>query len=58
MNPFVANFRDVGQSVNTYMGEKLMKTGRLYRGGKPDDCPDLEWIGSPKTIVNLRILQS
>ena len=31
-----------------------MNTGVLFRGGKLNDCPSLEEIESPKSIVNLR----
>ena len=54
MNPLVANFQDVGQTINILADKKLIREGVLYRGGKIDDIPSLAEIGSPKIIVNLR----
>ena len=54
MNPFVANFRDVGQTINILADKKLIREGVLFRGGKIEDIPSIDHIGSPKVIVNLR----
>jgi len=54
MNPYVANFRDVGVSINILAGKSLMKEGVLLRGGKVEAIPSIETIQSPKSIVNLR----
>ncbi|KAI5862812.1 tyrosine/serine protein phosphatase [Durotheca rogersii] len=34
----IANFRDVGKTVNDYTGRKLMREGALYRSAFPDDA--------------------
>jgi len=56
MNDFraIANFRDVGHTVNVLAEETLVKEEALFRGGTIRDIEDLSVIRSPKTIVNLR----
>ena len=54
MSLIVANFRDVGESVNILSDRRIMKEGVLLRGGKIDMVENVESIHSPKTIVNLR----
>jgi protein-tyrosine phosphatase len=48
------NFRDVGATVNAFAGSTLLRERALLRGGKLDFVDDLESIGSPRFIVNLR----
>ena len=54
MNPDVANFRDVGETINILADKKVIRERVLYRGGKIDDIPTLDQIASPKLILNLR----
>lgn len=56
MNPslIVANFRDVGATINTLGGKRILKEGVLYRGGTIRDVEDLSSIQNPRTIINLR----
>jgi len=54
MHSFVANFRDVGQTINILAETKLMREGILFRGGKIEGIQDLAQIGAPKVVVNLR----
>ena len=54
MNPFVANFRDVGQTINILANKMLIREGMLFRGGKIEDILSIDNIGSPRVIVNLR----
>lgn len=48
------NFRDVGEYLELITGKSILPTGRLYRGGSIDHVKDIEEIGRPATIVNLR----
>ncbi|KAI1622494.1 protein-tyrosine phosphatase [Exophiala viscosa] len=32
------NFRDVGAHINTILGANVLKTGRLFRSARPDEC--------------------
>jgi hypothetical protein len=50
----VANFRDVGATVNTLADRSILKEEVLYRGGAIRDVDDLSIIANPRTIVNLR----
>ncbi|OTB05817.1 hypothetical protein M426DRAFT_319498 [Hypoxylon sp. CI-4A] len=34
----ILNFRDVGKTVNDYLGRKLVREGVLYRSARPDDA--------------------
>ncbi|GAW12657.1 hypothetical protein ANO14919_020270 [Xylariales sp. No.14919] len=34
----ILNFRDVGKTVNDYLGRKVMREGVLYRSARPDDA--------------------
>ena len=54
MNSYVANFRDVGSTINALSGDEMMREGMLFRGGKIEDIHSLVDISSPKSIVNLR----
>lgn len=48
------NFRDVGEFVNLLAEQELLRTKRLYRGGKITYLENLSQIETPKTIINLR----
>lgn len=48
------NFRDVGAFVNLILEKEVLPEKKLYRGGSIDYIKDLEDIGTPKTIINLR----
>ncbi|KAK3944157.1 protein-tyrosine phosphatase-like protein [Diplogelasinospora grovesii] len=41
------NFRDVGRTVNEFLGQKLVREGLLFRSARPDDA-------SPKDRTRLR----
>lgn len=34
----ILNFRDVGKTVNDFLGRKLIREGRIYRSARPDDA--------------------
>ncbi|KAI1429442.1 protein-tyrosine phosphatase-like protein [Xylaria sp. FL1777] len=34
----ILNFRDVGKTVNDYLGKKVVREGVLYRSARPDDA--------------------
>lgn len=34
----LANFRDVGKTVNNFLGAKIVKEGLLFRSGRPDEA--------------------
>ncbi|KAI1284544.1 protein-tyrosine phosphatase-like protein [Xylaria sp. FL0933] len=34
----ILNFRDVGKTVNDYLGRKIIREGVLYRSARPDDA--------------------
>ncbi|KAI2641834.1 tyrosine/serine protein phosphatase [Hypomontagnella submonticulosa] len=34
----ILNFRDVGKTVNDYLGRKVVREGMLYRSARPDDA--------------------
>ncbi|KAI0157451.1 protein-tyrosine phosphatase-like protein [Xylariaceae sp. FL1272] len=34
----ILNFRDVGKTVNDYLGKRLVREGVLYRSARPDDA--------------------
>lgn len=34
----ILNFRDVGKTVNDFLGKKVMREGVLYRSARPDDA--------------------
>ncbi|XXH00290.1 Coenzyme Q-binding protein coq10, mitochondrial [Hypoxylon texense] len=55
----ILNFRDVGKTVNDYMGRKLVREGVLYRSARPDDASPADRrklrdeVGL-KTVIDLR----
>ncbi|KAG4425955.1 hypothetical protein IFR04_000899 [Cadophora malorum] len=57
----ILNFRDVGKTINEFMGEKLVAEGKIFRSARPDDGTLLdrnrlrEEYGI-KTIMDLRTL--
>ncbi|MAS96488.1 MAG: tyrosine protein phosphatase [Verrucomicrobiales bacterium] len=50
----VANFRDVGESVNRIADREVMKVGVLYRGGDLRLIDRVDQIHTPQTIINLQ----
>lgn len=34
----IPNFRDVGETVNEFLGRKVVRVGQLYRSARPDDA--------------------
>ncbi|KAJ3560632.1 hypothetical protein NPX13_g9238 [Xylaria arbuscula] len=34
----ILNFRDVGKTVNDFLGKKVLREGVLYRSARPDDA--------------------
>ncbi|RYP52838.1 hypothetical protein DL768_002087 [Monosporascus sp. mg162] len=55
----ILNFRDVGKTVNDFLGYKLVKEGVLYRSARPDDASprDRETLKDElgiKTVMDLR----
>ena len=50
----VANFRDVGETINTLGSRIILRERTLFRGGSIRDVDDLSLIATPRTIVNLR----
>ncbi len=48
------NFRDLGEYINLIVGRPDFAEGRIYRGGSIDHVKNLEEIGSPKSVINLR----
>ena len=53
------NFRDVGAHINAILGSNVLKTGRLFRSARPDECSqsDREKLINKykiKTILDLR----
>ncbi|KAG8413227.1 hypothetical protein J3458_012815 [Metarhizium acridum] len=55
----VANFRDVGQSVNDFLSQKRVREGFIFRSARPDDASakDKSSIKNEfgiKTIIDLR----
>ncbi|KAL7918161.1 protein-tyrosine phosphatase-like protein [Trichoderma austrokoningii] len=55
----VPNFRDVGKTVNQYLGERRIREGLFYRSGRLDDATaaDKELIRDElemKTVIDLR----
>ncbi|KAG6018336.1 hypothetical protein E4U43_003786 [Claviceps pusilla] len=55
----VANFRDVGQTVNRFLGRKFVREGVLFRSARPDDASSADKalikddLGI-RTIIDLR----
>lgn len=55
----IVNFRDVGKTVNDFLGQKLVREGLLFRSARPDDASLrdrkilLEGLGI-KTVMDLR----
>ncbi|KAF7856931.1 hypothetical protein EAF04_009691 [Stromatinia cepivora] len=57
----ILNFRDVGKTINDFLGRKLIKEGRIYRSARLDDATisDRQRIKDHygiKTILDLRTL--
>ncbi|APA09745.1 hypothetical protein sscle_05g045150 [Sclerotinia sclerotiorum 1980 UF-70] len=57
----ILNFRDVGKTINDFLGQKLMKEGRIYRSARLDDATisDRQRIKDHygiKTVLDLRTL--
>ncbi|KAI1106135.1 tyrosine/serine protein phosphatase [Jackrogersella minutella] len=55
----ILNFRDVGKTVNDYLGRKLVQEGVLYRSARPDDASPADRTRLKdelgiKTVVDLR----
>ncbi|RYP12586.1 hypothetical protein DL767_011244 [Monosporascus sp. MG133] len=55
----ILNFRDVGKTVNDFLGYRLVKEGVLYRSARPDDASprDRETLKNElgiKTVMDLR----
>ncbi|EFY97587.2 tyrosine/serine protein phosphatase [Metarhizium robertsii ARSEF 23] len=55
----VANFRDVGQSVNDFLGQKRVREGFIFRSARPDDASAKDKLRIKnefgiKTIIDLR----
>jgi len=55
----ILNFRDVGKTINEFLGESRVVEGRLYRSARPDDATlsDRERLREEfniKTIMDLR----
>ncbi|KAF2474499.1 uncharacterized protein BDR25DRAFT_301214 [Lindgomyces ingoldianus] len=55
----IPNFRDVGSFINETTGERLLKTGLLFRGARPDEASpqDKQRLVNDyaiKTIIDLR----
>ncbi|MFO0618181.1 MAG: tyrosine-protein phosphatase [Polyangiaceae bacterium] len=48
------NFRDVGEALGLWLDAPPVSTRRLFRGGSFDALTQLEDLGSPRTILNLR----
>ncbi|MEM9528717.1 MAG: tyrosine-protein phosphatase, partial [Bacteroidota bacterium] len=48
------NFRDLGEFVNLIIGEEVLPEKKIYRGGSIDYVKDVQEIGNPKSIFNLR----
>ncbi|RAL68041.1 hypothetical protein DID88_008764 [Monilinia fructigena] len=57
----ILNFRDVGKTINDFLGRKLVKERRMYRSARPDDATisDRQRIKDHygiKTVLDLRTL--
>ncbi|KAI1490344.1 protein-tyrosine phosphatase-like protein [Biscogniauxia mediterranea] len=55
----IPNFRDVGKTVNDFLGRKVLREGVLYRSARPDDATpeDRRRLASElgiRTVVDLR----
>ncbi|KAI0123112.1 tyrosine/serine protein phosphatase [Xylariales sp. AK1849] len=55
----ILNFRDVGKTVNGFLGKNLVKEGLLYRSARPDDATladrqKLKGQYNIKTVIDLR----
>ncbi|KAM0558439.1 hypothetical protein ACHAPJ_004629 [Fusarium lateritium] len=55
----VLNFRDVGKTINEYLGTRRIREGLFYRSARPDDAtlPDRQLIRDGlgiKTVIDLR----
>ncbi|KAI1498565.1 protein-tyrosine phosphatase-like protein [Biscogniauxia marginata] len=55
----ILNFRDVGKTVNDYIGRKVLREGVLYRSARPDDATpeDRRRLASElgvRTVIDLR----
>ncbi|KAI1864823.1 uncharacterized protein JN550_008643 [Neoarthrinium moseri] len=55
----ILNFRDVGKTVNAFLGKRILKEGVLYRSARPDDATlsdrrRLQADYGIKTVMDLR----
>jgi len=55
----ILNFRDVGKTINEFLGEKRVAKGKLFRSAKPDDATlsdrnRLKEEYGIKTVIDLR----
>lgn len=48
------NFRDLGEYINLIVEDSELPPKRIYRGGSIDHVKNLEEMGSPKSVINLR----
>lgn len=48
------NFRDLGEYISLIVENSELPTKRIYRGGSIDHVKNVEEIGSPKSVINLR----
>lgn len=48
------NFRDLGEFINLIVEDSELPPKRIYRGGSIDHVKNVEEIGSPKSVINLR----
>ena len=55
----ILNFRDVGQSINYFTGQQLLRPGLIFRSARPDDATETDRAHlvedcKIKTIIDLR----
>lgn len=55
----ILNFRDVGKTVNEFLGRRVLKEGLLYRSARPDDATAadrkrLKETYGVRTVIDLR----
>ncbi|KAK9773816.1 putative Tyrosine specific protein phosphatases domain-containing protein [Seiridium cardinale] len=55
----ILNFRDVGKTVNEYLGKRVLQEGVLYRSARPDDASfsdrkKLKETYGIRTVIDLR----
>lgn len=44
----VPNFRDVGQTVNRFLGQRRVREGLIFRSARPGNAP-LPWASTPRS---------